>query len=302
MLSRRNAVTGVDIGLGHVALARLEDGLRLTHWGVEPVRDDAASALRRLLDRIDLRPRRLGRVATAVAGAHVHVRQVTLPRLSPEDMQRALPFEAKKHLPLDQAADPCLDYQVLGESGTDGRTQEVLLVAAAREDRDGVLRTLDRCGIVPEVVDAQPLALVNAVLEAHRQEMNGGPVLMLDLGTPRSVLAVVSSDGGLYARSLGFDAGSGAPGEGAEPAALVREVQETLRFLQARERMEVPERLFLAGQGAASPRLAEPLARALGMPVTRVDAVRHLRVRGELSDSDRAVLTTAVGLARRWEA
>ena len=276
MLSRSTAGTGIDLGHHSIKLVRLErngqDPPRVTHWGEEEVRAGDGDpirarglALKRLLKGLRLKGRRLGRVASAVGSNQLYLRQVALPALSPEDLRRALPYEARKHFPLDTLPDPLLDVQVLGEKapaeaasappeGT-GResaepTRQVLLAAVPRKQRDEVLKALDVAGIEPDRVDAEPLPALNTVLDL--EERGEEPVAVAGLGAQGSFLAAVTREGGVYARSLRFS------GE-----ALTAQIQEKLGF--DRETAEAMKK-DLSGPEAeqVASLLAEPLGELVG--------------------------------------
>lgn len=345
MLSRRGAVTGIDVGHQAIKLVRLENGgtepLRLTHWGVEELPPDReatsrlqAEALRRLLGRLRLRPRLLGRVAAAVGGRDVHLRQVALPRLEPEDLRKALPYEARKHLPLEGITHPTVDCQILNgiprRDAEDSETQDVLLVATSRETRNRLLETLADAGIDPEVLDAQPLPAVNAILDARPGD-DAGWVIVLDVGAGSTTLAAVLPDGSFYSRSLEFTGGGltrsleralgvEAPeaeilkrelGKDAEEGgSVVRDhlrgltsgVIETVRFLGVRKRESPVSRIFLCGGGTLLSGLRDQLSAALHVPVEYPDPFRELQVSGRRPEAAEIPwLVGALGLARWWD-
>ncbi len=313
MLSRRTVTTGIDLGRHMVKLARVElTGAApvLTHWGLEGVERDhpnrkaaRAAALSALLRRLGLKTRHLGSVYSAVGGREVCVRQVDLPPLSPEELRLALPFEARKHLPLESLGDPCLDFQILGDAapaeagGPPGR--EVLMVAAPRARRDETLKILASVGIDPLGLGAEPLPLVNAVLAAYPLEEGNGARVMLDLGAESSVLAAVGPDGGLYVRVMEFACGEPA-GQPLDDCLrnLVFELEETFRFLSVRQRMRRIARIHLCGGGALIHGLRDSLASALGMELVLTDPLAGFQVQGTPpTPEDRVRLVSAIGLA-----
>lgn len=345
MLSRRSASTGIDLGHQAVKLVRLEQdgsGQKLTHWGIEEIPATASEgpesrteALLRLMRRLRLRPRHLGRIAAALGGGEVHLRQVSMPKLTPEELRKALQYEARKHLPIENLVDPCLDFQILDGAASkngDGETQEVLLVAAPQESRKQTLEVLESVGINLETLDAQPLPSVNAILSAHPSQEEDGWVVVLDLGARSSTLAAVLSDGGFYSRPLDFtgdaltraienhleldrpdaeilkreigESGSrgGAPLVTGSIRALVRELEETIRFLRFRKRDRPVSRVFLCGGGSLLFGLREKLEEALGIDVIHPDPFVAVASRGPRPDPAETLrLVGALGLARWWE-
>jgi type IV pilus assembly protein PilM len=338
-------VTGIDLGHGAVKLVRLDNGglgeHQLTHWGVEELPpgsedmvEDRAKALLRLLKRLGLGPRQLGRTATAVGGRGVHLRQVSMPRLSPEDLRRALPYEAKKHLPIENLVQPCLDFQILNGRPTDeeASTQEVLLVASPRDWRDQALEVLDRAGIHPDILDAQPLPSVNAVLTAYPPPDDSGWMVVLDMGADASVLAAVLPDGSFYSRPLEFtgdrltraieeefgldqpaaeivkrELGSPESGQGLalvdhKVQGLIGELFETLRFLQIRKRSQTLGGIYLCGGGTLLYGLREKLSEAMQVDVIQADPFQGFSPESRRpGPAETPWLVGALGLAQWWQ-
>jgi type IV pilus assembly protein PilM len=344
VFTRRAVVTGIDLGRRSVKLVRMEDGARplMCQWGVEelPVDGDGspgeqAAALGRLLDRLRLKPRMLGRVAALVGGRDVHLRQASLPLLSEADLRKALPYEARKHLPLDHLGSACLDFQVLdglrrepdeGEPGS----QETLLAAAPLARRNEVLGILDGVGIEPEVLDVKPLPALNAVMEAHPAEAGATWTVVLDLGGSSTTLAAALPDGTFYFRLLEFasdaitdsirsefdlDRRSAERVKVAlqrevlareEPwmeqplKGLLRELEETFRFLALRHRTRSVSRLYLVGGGALLRGIRQRLSETLHVEVERPDLFRTAQ--GDApSAAEGLILSEALGLARWWD-
>lgn len=314
MLSRRAATTGIDLGRHTVKLVRLEPGVGdrpiLSHWGVEPVDRSVpdrmqarASALSALLRRVGLKSRQLGSVYSAVGGRDVCVRQVVLPPLTEDELRRALPFEARKHLPLESLKEPCLDFQIVGDApvgeGGEAPGKEVVLVAVPRAQRDDVLRILDSVGIDPVALGAEPLPAVNAVLDAYPLEAGNGVRVVLDLGAESSVLAAVAPGGDLYVRAMEFTC-EGPAERSPEDCArtLAFELEETFRFLAVRQRIRHVARVHVCGGGALVLGLKERIAATLGVELVPVDPLVNIQVQGDAPPAeDRVRLVSAVGLA-----
>ncbi len=314
MLSRRAATTGIDLGRHTVKLVRLEPGADdrpvLSHWGMEPVDRSVpdrmrarASALSALLRRVGLKSRQLGSVYSAVGGRDVCVRQVVLPALTEDELRRALPFEARKHLPLESLKEPCLDFQIVGDApaveGGGAPGKEVVLVAAPRAQRDEVLRILDAVGIDPMALGAEPLPVVNAVLDAYPLEAGDGARVVLDLGAESSVLAAVAPGGDLYVRAMEFTC-EGPAERSPEDCArnLAFELEETFRFLAVRQRIRQVARVYVCGGGALVAGLKERTAAILGTELVPVDPLTNIQIQGDAPPAeDRVRLVSAVGLA-----
>ena len=97
MFARTMARTGIDIGTAFIKLVRSEGKRsleRLTHFDSEPWDGSdrqkrvahAAEALSNLLQRNGLRRRKLGRIVASCGWQEHAVREVSLPRLSQEEL------------------------------------------------------------------------------------------------------------------------------------------------------------------------------------------------------------------------
>ena len=321
-VTRKTVRTGIDLGNTSVKLVRgvgnghLE---RITHLGLEPLgaatdEQDApqtAAALRRLLERLNLKPASLGNLAVAVGGPELACREVVTTSMNEETLARALPFEARKHLDLESMAAPVLDYQVLGDSDepspTGGAQIRVLFAAAPRAVRDYPVEVLRLAGLEPDVVDLEPLAALNAVAAA---EAGAGSeqqaVGLLDLGSTRAVLHLWSRAGGLLSRQVGGGTPASWPDDdgAAYGEELAPSVLETSIFVRGRHRRPVV-RLYLSGGGANLPGVRHALEHALDLPVIVFDPLLGLKIEASGCDdasSGVSRFVTACGLCRWWDA
>jgi type IV pilus assembly protein PilM len=312
--------TGIDLAPRSVKLVRGEGGSvleRITHIGLAEWNDapagkeseGAGNALTGMLSRLGLRRGRLGRLAVSIRGEDAGLREIQLPELSEAELRQALPFEARKHLPLEEMAAPVLGYQVLGpveEAGEDAsQRMRVLLAAAPRSRRDVALRILAAAGLEPEVVDLEPLAQMNALIATA--PFGAGPrsaVALLDLGRTQVGLCVTQSRGALLARALGEGLdGSAKPSREVWLAGIAARAHETITFYRGRMRAEV-ERVFLCGGGALVPGIEHAFGETLGIPVSVLDPFEALLLTESTDPALRASgarFTTACGLCRWWD-
>jgi type IV pilus assembly protein PilM len=203
---------GLDVGTFSVKLVAIQTGVAGTrYWSAEsgispeedPDRKTAPEAVARAivacLNEVDLNPRALGGVSTGIAGSDVIVKQIALPMVDDVEIANAIRYEARKHLPFDPQS-MVLDYQVLGRSVQDHRT-ELLLAAVSREHLDRHLAPLKMLGMEPNIVDATPLALTNAM-----SNTGGGDDtrVLLDIGAAASHLLIYRRNQPFFARRFDF--------------------------------------------------------------------------------------------------
>ena len=258
------------------------------------------------MSRLGLGKHKLGRIAVTVGWQEAMVQEATTPPLDEADLARALPFEARKHMNLDDMADPVLAGQLLGNAGLEGpggvAQARVLLAAVPREARGFPLAVLARAGLEPEIVDLEPLAGLNELF-AHLEtvEHDGSVVGLVDLGGRHAAVHMVCCDGDLLSRNLG--PGSSHSDDEATRDIYTRrladKIQQTLTYYRGRFRREVKS-LYVIGGGAYVDGRLDYLGESVGCPVTLLNPLAGAHeARGAAETAARgAELATACGLCR----
>jgi type IV pilus assembly protein PilM len=315
---------GIDVGSFSVKLLAAQTGVGgHRYWTAEvpfpttdgdperpPAPETVASAISECFAKAGLSPRSFRGVSLGIGGPDVIVKQISLPLLDESEVGPALRFEARKHLPFDPQG-MIIDFQILSRSATE-RKLEILLAAVSQEHAERHMAPLRMLDIEPDILDATPLALTNAVVQ------NGDPQtlshLVLDIGNSASHLALYQRGEPFFSRRLDFGGrdltkaiseGTHVPFEEAEEWKLVagadepgvrvdwespemRAVSECLRrdlvdelhrsfaFYRTQGRLPDPLRLWLSGGSARLPGLAVRLSETLGSPVQLFDPIHSL--------------------------
>jgi type IV pilus assembly protein PilM len=160
----------------------------------------AAKAIDEGLSRLDLSARGARGLSVGVSGPDVIVKQISLPLLDDSEVGPALRFEARKHLPFDPQT-MVIDYQVLGRFASE-RKLDILLAAVSREHLERHLEPLRLLGGEPEIVDATPLALANAI--THDADRGPDAHVLLDIGNSSSHLTIYQRGQPFFARRFDF--------------------------------------------------------------------------------------------------
>lgn len=205
-------VIGMDVDRGAikaVQVSRSGDGYTLRHVGYhrlpEGVISNGEVADTELLSREirefwDLHEFKGKSVILGVSGNNVIVRFVDFPRLSPEDLESALGFQAEEHIPMPME-DVVLDHIVLGPSAENPDDDHVVLVAAHREMIGGYTDAVRSGGLKPVGVDVKALALTRSTLPESLFD-DEDTTLLLDIGTEFSNLVVVQGQMPTHAQLL----------------------------------------------------------------------------------------------------
>ena len=325
MFRTRKARTGIDIGSTGIKLVRGEGRAALevvTHAGTEPWdgldrenrTERAGDALRELMRKQGLSRLQLGHVAVGVGWKEAALRETELPPITAAELARALPYEARNHLELDNMESPVLAGQVLGaaagvgtavldpETGTAGT--RVLMAAVPRLRRDWVVGVLARAGIEPEVVDLEPLAALNALFaELPPDTAVDEAVGLLDLGGRHAALHIASRRGGLLTRTVGPDAPAdpASPQEHGFRLKLSAGIEQTITFYRGRYRQEIAT-IHVAGGGALAAGRLEALQTATGKRFELFRPLASLGAHGEIDGRQVGPeYLMACGLCRWWD-
>jgi type IV pilus assembly protein PilM len=205
---RRQRAVGLDVGHASVKALRLE--LRRSDLlvcgraavAVDPGADprQVAQAIHEALAaaHADREP-----VVAAVGGPEVVIRQVALPPVPAAKILPALEIQHRE-LGLLPPGEAVIDAQVLRRS-RDGAGNDVLSVSVPRGRIDERLRLLQLAAVDVQVLDVEPLALLNGAI--HLTALEAGELLvLLTIGARTSVLCLYSEEGPVVARYL--DAGA----------------------------------------------------------------------------------------------
>src|SRR5215813_9592753 len=191
---KKQSLVGLDIGSHSVKVVELEPVAskqhRLVNWGVsqplaEAIVDGEIMDRQLVVDAISnlLESRGISghNVVAAVSGRAVIVKKITMNRLSAEDAQQAIYWEAEQHVPYD-INDVSLDFEILGAAPNDPKLMQVLLVAAKKDMVVAFSDLMREAGLTPLIVDVDSFATQNA-LEANYDFSSSEVVATLNVGS-----------------------------------------------------------------------------------------------------------------------
>jgi type IV pilus assembly protein PilM len=265
-------------------------------------------------------------VVIGISHPQVVVRSSQMPNLAPEQLAKALPFQAKDiiALPIDEAL---LDFEPLGDSATEPNTLDGLLIAAPRRPIVAAVRAAEAAGLLVARVDLSSFAALRAaaglgikaeaVIDLGAQVTN---IVIHHRGIPRVVRTLPRGGQQLTARladrtGIGLVEAEILKREvglvGANPEVvsilhealrpLIAEIRGSIQYFSSTNSTAIPERLSLTGGGAGLPGLASFLAGDTGLETSVASPVQHVQRssprhvgKGDASGIPSAV---AVGLA-----
>ena len=195
----------VDIGTHSIKVAYLKkDGNRfsLQKWGIIPVSGENSSerspqdrkniAISQLAEYLAKEKIPTKNVISSVSGNQVIVRYVKLPKLSREELNKTVRFEAEPYIPFD-INEVELGYHILGDVVEDGQKKmETILVAAKKEAVQAKLEILTELNLRPVIMDIDAFALANAY-EANGDKTVQETVLIINIGATATNMSIVEN-------------------------------------------------------------------------------------------------------------
>lgn len=347
MFGKKKSAAGLDIGSSSIKMVELEgklNNLNLVSLGFENLPGDTIidgqimelNVVSDVIQSVCVNHQvKADNVVTGVSGHSVILKNISLPRMSSEELEESIDWHAEEHIPYD-LADVSLDYQVTGE--TDDSTQ-VLIAACKRERIDNIKQAIQLAGKTPVVIDVDTFALQNCY-EVNYQPSNDEVVTLLNIGASTMNVNIVKGTRSLFTRditvggsqftdvlqrSLGLnfqqaeaikrgvtDAVEGVEEKSIEPLMsnvteiVAMEIQKTFDFYRATtdDNDTVVEKILISGGGSKLVGIAQELSQLLELPVEVLDPFRNIKVDKKKFDPEYLneivpEMAVAVGLALR---
>ncbi|MBC8527241.1 MAG: type IV pilus assembly protein PilM [Candidatus Cloacimonetes bacterium] len=205
---------GLDIGshsIKLVHLKKLHQGFRLLNYeikstvpeGVEYTPSDLLPdrfppILSGMLKSLKMNPKKIKHIISSIGGDNTSIKQIKTIFLPEEELESALFFEARKHLPIS-GSEMLLDYQVLSvEEKTNN--MNILLAATTKSLLNEHSNILTTAGITPGIVDIESLAVANSF--ALNSLVEEGIYIILNLGALKTNMVIFAPKARFFARDI----------------------------------------------------------------------------------------------------
>ena len=176
-MAKGKLALGLDIGSTSVKMVLLKEQRKrgelsyaLQSFGMKPLPPEAivdgalmnstaiVQALQELMSELKIKNKE---VAIGVSGHSVIIKKIQMPRMSQEELEESIQWEAEQYIPFD-VKDVNIDTQILDAGGNDATGQmDVLLVAAKKDMINDYTTVVSEAGLAPVVVDVDAFAVQN---------------------------------------------------------------------------------------------------------------------------------------------
>lgn len=263
--------------------------------------------------------------------------EVGFPKLEGLELNEAIIYEARKYIsyPIDQMQ---LDKIIVGEKIKDGVPLiDVFWVATTKSNISKYLALFEMANLNVLAIETESIAnarLINQYRMAKETDYdNNESVVIVDIGSDTTTVAVVKNELVLFSQSLGngsdamtrvielsfnidsitaenykktyglgSDFAGGKLAEVLTPLAqmLLESINKTISFFLTKLPEASPKKVYLTGDGAQLPGLPEYSSKFLGLPVFLVDALSTMPRTGSvinLSNASSSGFNISIGLA-----
>jgi type IV pilus assembly protein PilM len=347
-MARNKPALGLDIGSATVKLVQLKEkrgGYMLQAFGSAPLPPEAivdgalmnsAAIVQAIQDLVAEQKVKAREVAIGVRGHSVIIKKISLPRMSQEELDESIQWEAEQYIPFD-VKDVNIDTQILTPEGDAAGQMDVLLVAAKKDMINDYTSVCAEAGLQATVVDVDAFAVQNAY-EANYEVDPSQTVVLINVGAAVSNINIIARGITTFTRdiSLGGNAfteeiqkqlnisydeaealkvGGQGESDAVVPQEVERviqgvadqmggEIQRSLDFYSSTAADSRIARVYLSGGTARIPALFKVIEARAGVPVEILNPFKNVEIDNKRFDPA-AILAAApsaavgVGLALR---
>ena len=347
-MAKSKLALGLDIGSSGVKLIQLKErkgGYALMAFGTAPLPPEAivdgalmnsaaiVSAIQELVAQQKVKTKE---VAIGVRGHSVIIKKISLPRMTQEELDESIQWEAEQYIPFD-VKDVNIDTQILTPEGDAAGQMDVLLVAAKKDMINDYTSVCAEAGLQAAVVDVDAFAVQNA-FETSYDLAPGETVVLINVGASVSNINILAGGTTTFTRdvtlggntfteeiqkqlNISYDEAEALKvgGQGETDAVVPQEVERVIQGVAEQMAGEIQRsldfyaataadsriaRIYLSGGTARIPALFKVLEARAGVPVEILNPFKNIEVDNRRFDA--AVILAAapsvavgVGLALR---
>jgi type IV pilus assembly protein PilM len=320
-MAKSKLAVGLDIGSSSVKLVQLKEkrgGYALQAFGTAPLPPEAivdgalmnsSAIVQAIQEAVAAQGLRTKEVAIGVRGHSVIIKKISLPRMTQEELDESIQWEAEQYIPFD-VKDVNIDTQILTPEGDAAGQMDVLLVAAKKDMINDYTSVCAEAGLTATVVDVDAFAVQNAY-EANYEQADE-TVVLINVGAAVSNINIVSHGITTFTRditlggnafteeiqkqlNISYDEADALKvgGQGETDAVVPQEVERVIQGVAEQMGGEIQRsldfyastapgsaiaRVFLSGGTARIPALFKVLEQRAGVPVEVLNPFKNIEV------------------------
>lgn len=344
LFMKSKEIVGIDIGSSSVKLVQLTEQkgtYHLVNVGILPLPSDAivdnslmdtTSIVETIKDITKSLGTKAKEAVCSISGNSVIIRKISLPAMTPEELEDQIAWEAEQYIPFD-INDVNLDFEILESDLSSSGKMTILLVASKKEIINEYVAVFNEAGLKLVVIDVDSFAVQN-IYEKNYSPSENEVAALINIGASIMNLNVVKDGGSLFTRdvqmggnlyteeiqrqfSLNSQDAERCKLTGDYPDAerlrdtisrmnetIAQEIQRSLDFYNSTAEENKISRIYLSGGGSKVSMLSETLAHRLGLPVELLNPLKNIKYNEREFDPEylqeiAPLVAVAAGLAMR---
>ncbi|MEA5113515.1 MAG: type IV pilus assembly protein PilM [Geobacteraceae bacterium] len=212
LFMKSREIIGIDIGSSSVKLVQLDEqkgAYQLKNAGILPLPSEAivdnslmdttsiVETIKSLVKSLDIKAKD---AVCSISGNSVIIRKISLPAMTPEELEDQIAWEAEQYIPFD-INDVNLDFEILDTDLAASGKMTVLLVASKKEIINEYAAVFNEAGLKLVVVDVDSFAIQN-IYEQNYDTAPGDVVALINIGASIMNLNVVKDGISLFTRDV----------------------------------------------------------------------------------------------------
>lgn len=203
--SSKKSVLGVDIGTTNLKIAQVTTkgeahyldtyGLVNIPFDINVASDDSVAKIAEILKKLVQHAGvTTDQIVASLPNSSVFTSVIEMPKLNPEELKKAVEFEAKKYVPLPMTE--CTLSWTSIETKPDGRST-VLITAVPNVVLNGYLRIFSLANLKPFALEIESLALIRSIIgnDPHTN-------LVIDIGAKATHLSITEKGNLVLTRNV----------------------------------------------------------------------------------------------------
>jgi type IV pilus assembly protein PilM len=344
LFMKSKEIVGIDIGSSSVKLVQLTEQKGIYHLvnvGILPLPSDAivdnslmdtTSIVETIKDLTKSLGTKAKEAVCSISGNSVIIRKISLPAMTPEELEDQIAWEAEQYIPFD-INDVNLDFEILESDLSSSGKMTILLVASKKEIINEYVAVFNEAGLKLVVIDVDSFAVQN-VYEKNYTPSDSEVVALINIGASIMNLNVVKGGGSLFTRDVQMGGNLyteeiqrqfSLSSQDAERCKLTgdypdterlrdtiyrmnetisQEIHRSLDFYNSTAEENKISRIYLSGGGSKVSMLLETLTHRLGLPVELLNPLKNIKYNEKEFDPEylqeiAPLVAVAAGLAMR---
>lgn len=344
LFMKSREIVGIDIGSSSVKLVQLAEhkgAYTLKNVGILPLPSEAivdnslmdtTSIVETIRDLVKSLGTKAADATCSISGNSVIIRKISLPAMTPEELEDQIAWEAEQYIPFD-INDVNLDFEILDADLSASGKMTVLLVASKKEIINEFVSVFGEAGLKLVVVDVDSFAVQN-IFELNYLPPEDDVVALVNIGASIMNLNVIKGGISLFTRDVQMGGNLyteeiqrqfALSSEDAERIKITGDFSDTARLNDVMSRvnetlsLEIHRSLdfynstaedqkigkvYLSGGCAKVSHLAEVVSEKLGMAVELMDPLKNITCSEKEFDPEylqeiSPLIAVAAGLAMR---